>query len=80
MVQHRSFCLEYLMEAFVLVLSYHHLLPLISWNKRGSEKSHVAAPFPNLPKCRGSKEEKSPSCLLKILPEFGYAITSYCQG
>lgn len=29
---------------------------------------------------KGSKEENSPSCLPKILPEFGYAVTNYCQG
>lgn len=64
----------------MLVLSHHHLLSFISWNERGSEKTHVITPFPNLHKGKGSKEEITPSCLPKILPEFGYAATNSCQG
>lgn len=56
------------------------LVTIISWNKRVLKKPILLTSFPNLPKCRGSKEEKNPSCLPKILPEFGYAVTNYCQG
>ncbi|RMC18406.1 hypothetical protein DUI87_04293 [Hirundo rustica rustica] len=72
-----QFCLEYLMELEALCL---FLVTNNSCNKRVLKKPMLSTSFPNLPKCRGSKEEKTPSCLPKILPEFGYAVTNYCQG
>lgn len=72
-----QFCLEYLMELEALCL---FLVTIISWNEKLLKKPMLLTCFPDLPKCRGTKEEKSPSGLPKILPKFRCAVTNCCQG